>query len=69
MENIKFLVKLNRVGGRGIEYVKRMNQTPLQTTTNRKQALAMGKYAAEDLIKAIANPRCRPELVSVKVPG
>lgn len=69
MENIKFLVKLNRSGNRGAEYVKRMDQTAMQTTTNRKLALLMGKYAAEDLVKTMTNPRCKPELVSVKVPA
>ncbi|HET7184102.1 MAG: hypothetical protein ACXVZR_07515 [Terriglobales bacterium] len=69
MENIKFLVKLNRGGNRAAEYVKRSGQIPIQTTTNRKQALPMGKFAAEDLVKAMTNPRCRPELISVKVPA
>jgi hypothetical protein len=67
MENIKFVVKLNRVGGRTAQYVKR-NQTPLQTTPDRKRALVMGKYAAEDLIRTMTNSHCTPELVSVKVP-
>jgi len=36
-------------------------------TTNRKLALLMGKFTAEDAIKSLENSRCSPELVSVQV--
>ena len=52
MKNTKFVVKVNR-GGLGAAYVQRIDRTPIQTTTNRKLALIMGKFTAEDAIKAI----------------
>jgi hypothetical protein len=41
MKNTKFLVKVNRGGARAAEYVLRVDRSPIQTTTNRKLALAM----------------------------
>jgi hypothetical protein len=67
MTNTKFLVKVNRSGTRAPEYVQRIDRTPIQTTTNRKLALAMGRFTAEDAVKSIQNSRCTPELVSVQV--
>lgn len=63
----KFLVKLNRSGARSAEYVQRIDRTPFQTTTNRKLALAMGRFTAEDTIKSIQSARCNPELISIQV--
>jgi len=67
MKNTKFVVKLNR--GRALvpKFVQRIDQTPIQTTTNRKLALVMGRFTAEDAIKSLHNSRCVPELVSVQV--
>ena len=65
MRNTKFVVKVNRGGHRATEYVKRIDRTPIKTTTNRKLALIMGKFTAEDAVKSIQNSRCRPELVAV----
>ncbi len=65
--NTKFLVKVNRAGGRAPEYVLRIDRTPIQMTTNRKLALAMGKFTAEDTAKSIQTARCSPEWVSVQV--
>jgi hypothetical protein len=65
MKNTKFLVKVNRSGTRAPEYVQRIDRTPIQTTTNRKLALAMGRFTAEDAVKVIQNSRCTPELISV----
>ena len=48
MKNIKFIVKVNRGGTRAAEYVLRVDPTPIHTTTNRKLALLMGKFTAED---------------------
>ena len=67
MTNTKFLVKLNRGGTLAPEFVQRIDPTPIRTTTNRKLALVMGKFMAEDAIKSLQNSRCSPELVSVQV--
>ena len=66
MKTTKFVVKVNRSGSRACEYVQRIDRTPIQTTTNRKLALAMGRFTAEDAIKSLQNSRCSPELVSVQ---
>lgn len=67
MKNTKFIVKVNRSGARASEYVQRIDRTPIQTTTNRKLALVMGRFTAEDAIKSIQNSRCNPELVGVQI--
>jgi hypothetical protein len=67
MKNIKFVVKVSRVGTHAAEYVKRIDRTPIETTTNRKLALVMGRFTAEDAVKSIQNSRCSPELVPVQV--
>ena len=67
MKNTKFVVKVNRGSTRATEYVQRIDSTPIQMTSNRKLALVMGRFTAEDAIKSIQNSRCRPELVSVQV--
>ena len=69
MKNTKFVVKVNRGGALVPQYVQRIDRTPIQTTTNRKLALIMGKFTAEDAVRSIQTSRCSPELVSVKVPG
>ncbi|HZP63432.1 MAG TPA: hypothetical protein VFB28_08470 [Terriglobales bacterium] len=67
MKNVKFVVKINRGPARTAEYVQRIDRTPIQMTTNRKRALMMGKFTAEDAVKSLQNSRCSPELVSVQV--
>lgn len=67
MQNIKFVVKVNRRGARVPEYVLRIDRTPVQITTDPKLALLMGKFTAEDAVKSIQNSKCSPELVSVLV--
>ena len=67
MKITKFVVKLNRGGTLVPKFVQRIDQTPIQTTTNRKLALVMGRFAAEDAIKSFQSSRCVPELVSVQV--
>ena len=67
MKNTKFLVKVNRGGARAAEYVLRIDRTPIQTTTNKKLALAMGRFTAEDAVKLMSNSRRTPELISVFV--
>lgn len=69
MKNTKFLVKVNRGGTRALEYVQRIDRTPIQTTTNRKLALIMGRFTAEDAVASIRTSRCTPELISVSVPA
>jgi len=62
MTNTKFLVRVNRSGTRAPEYVQRIDRTPIQTTTNRKLALAMGRYTAEDAVKiGLINRSAAPE--------
>jgi hypothetical protein len=36
-------------------------------TTNRKLALVMGKFAAEDAVKSLQTSQCCPELVFVQI--
>jgi hypothetical protein len=67
MKNTKFVVKVNRTGARAPRYVQRIDLIPIQTTTNRKLALIMGKFTAEDAVKSIQTSRCSPEIVSVQV--
>jgi hypothetical protein len=66
MKTTKFVVKVNRRGTFAPEYVQRIDRTPIQTTTNRKQALIMGRFTAEDTAKSIQTSRCTPELVLVQ---
>jgi hypothetical protein len=66
MKNIKFVVKVNRHGFRAPEYVQRIDRSPVQMTSNRKLALVMGRFTAEDAVKSIQTyRRCIPELVSI----
>ncbi len=66
MTTIKFVVRVSRGGTRAPVYVQRIDQTPIQTTTNRKLALIMGKFTAEDAAKSMQSSRCNPEIVSVR---
>jgi hypothetical protein len=68
MTNTKFLVKVNRVGTHGPQYVQSIGKS-IATTSDRNRALVMGKLAAEDAMSAIQNARCTTELVPVKVPA
>ena len=65
MKSIKFVVKVNRGGTRTPTYVQRVDPTPIRMTTDRKLALVMGRFTAEDAIKSLQNSRCIPELESV----
>jgi hypothetical protein len=67
MKNTKFVVRVNRTGTHAPQYVQRLDRTPIQTTTNRKLALVMGRFTAEDAVKSLQNSRCNPELLSVRV--
>ena len=66
VKTTKFVVKVNR-GTSVPEYVQRIDRTPIQTTANRKLALIMGRFTAEDAVKSIQTSRCNPELISVQV--
>jgi hypothetical protein len=48
-------------------YVQRVDPTPILMTSNRKKALVMGKFMAEDAVNSLQTSRCSPELVSVQV--
>jgi len=67
MANIKFVVKVTHGGTRAPAYVQRIDRMPVQMTTNRKLALIMGRFTAEDAAKTLQNSRCTPELVPVEV--
>ena len=67
MTNIKFVVKVSRGGTKAPEFVQRVDSIPFQMTTNRKRALVMGKFVAEDAVKFLEASRSRPELVPVQV--
>lgn len=67
MINTKFVVKVNRGVSRAPAYVQRVDRTPIQMTSNRKLALVMGRFTAEDAVKSIQNSRCIPELLPVQV--
>jgi hypothetical protein len=67
MKNTKFVVRLNRGSFHAPQYVLRIDRAPIQTTPNRKLALAMGKLTAEDVVKSMQTSRCNPEMVSVQV--
>jgi hypothetical protein len=67
MMNTKFIVKLNRLGKRTVEYVQRTDRIPLRTTTDLNLALVMGKFTAEDVAKSVQSARCKAEIVSVEV--
>jgi hypothetical protein len=66
MVNIKFVVKANR-NGFAPAYIRRIDRVPIEMTSDRKQALMMGKFTAEDAAKSIQTSRCNPELVPVQV--
>ena len=65
MKNVRFVVKVNR-GSRAPTYVQRVDPAPIQMTTNRKLALLMGKFTAEDAVKSLQTSQCTPELESVQ---
>jgi hypothetical protein len=65
MKNFRFVVKVNR-GTRAPTYVQRVDPGPIQMTTDRKLALLMGKFTAEDAVKSLQTSQCTPELESVQ---
>jgi hypothetical protein len=66
MKNIKFVVKVSR-GSLAPAFVQRIDRIPVQMTSNRKLALMMGKFTAEDAANSIQNSKCVTELVRVEV--
>ena len=66
MKTIKFVVKVVR-GTRAPSYVLRADSTPIQMTSDRKLALVMGRFTAEDAVKSLQTSQCNPELESVQV--
>ena len=67
MANIKFVVRVSLGGARAPAYVQRIDRVPFQMTTDRKLALMMGKFTAEDAAKSLQNARRTPELLPVQV--
>ena len=66
-KNTKFVVKVQRGGSDAPQYVQRIFPIPVLMTLNLKLALVMGRFAAEDMVKAMQNPRRTAELVAVQV--
>ena len=66
MKNLRFVVKVNRGGTRAPSYVQRVDPAPIQMTSNRKLALLMGKFTAEDAVESLRSSQCSPELESVR---
>ena len=69
MKNTKFLVKINRAGAHAPQYLQRMGKGSVVTTSDRKQALLMGRFTAEDAIESITTSRCTAELIPILVPA
>jgi len=69
MTSTKFVVKVKRGDTNAPMYVQRVDPTPILMTSNRKKALVMGKFMAEDAVNSLQTSRCSPELVSVQVDG
>jgi hypothetical protein len=69
MTVIKFLVKVNRTTTRVPIYVLKMGDGPIQTTSSRKLALLMGKFAAEDAIESLRKRGSESEMLPVRVPA
>jgi hypothetical protein len=67
MRNTKFVVKVKRGEATAPMYVQRLDPAPILMTNNRKKALVMGKFMAEDAVNSLQTSRCIPELVSVQV--
>ena len=65
MKNVKFVVKVSRGDIRAPQYVLRIDRTPIRMTTNRKLALVMGRFTAEDAVQSLRTSRRIPELISV----
>ena len=65
MKSIKFVVKVSHGDIRSPQYVRRIDRSPILMTTDRQQALVMGRFTAEDAAKSIQTPRRSPELVPV----
>jgi hypothetical protein len=67
MTNTKFVVKVKRGVSNAPAYVQRIDLTSIHMTTNRKLALVMGKFMAQDAVNSLQTSRCNPELVSLQV--
>jgi len=65
MKKPKFVVKVSYGDIRAPQYVRRIDRSPILMTTDRKLALVMGKFTAEDAAKSIRTQRQSPELVPV----
>jgi hypothetical protein len=65
MKNTRFVVKVNRGGTRGTEYVQRIDRKPVETTLLLNLALVMGKFTAEDVVTSLGKSRWSPELLAV----
>jgi len=48
-------------------YVLKMGDGPIQSTSSRKAALLMGKFAAEDAIESLRKRGSEPEMLPIRV--
>lgn len=60
MKIIKFVVKVSRGDISVPQFVRRIDRTPIEMTTDRKRALIMGRLTAEDVVKSIQTIRAQP---------
>jgi len=65
MNNLKFVVKVEHHDSRGPKYVRRIDRIPVHMTSNRKLALLMGRFTAEDVVKSLHSSRRGSGLASV----
>jgi hypothetical protein len=62
MSVTKFVVKVNRRGTRAPEHLQRADSTLIQMTTNRKLALRMCRFTAEDDVRFPAKGPVQPRV-------
>lgn len=67
MKNIKFVVRVCCGDTHATKYVKQFDRTFIEMTADRKLALVMGRFTAEDAVKTLQNRRHSSELVAVRV--
>jgi hypothetical protein len=64
MKSLTFVVKVNHHDSRGPEYVRRIDRIPVHMTSDRKLALVMGRFTAEDVVRSMHTSHRGSGLVS-----
>ena len=67
MTAVKFVVKLSRKGTLSPQYVRKIGGRSIEMTTDRKLALVMGKFAAQDAITAVQSSHRDAEMITVHI--